>query len=1048
MHHPSQRTLFLLSYLLALTSSYRCTGAISIREATTTLPSTPLPAKAKADRQALLCFKSQLSDPTGTLHSWGSNESLHFCNWRGVTCSNTGVSRVTALDLENSQLSGTISPCITNLTFLRVINLQNNKLHGQIPSELRQLQRLQYLNLSTNFLGGSIPGSLGSIPSLEYLDIRKNGLTGQIPVSLGNSSSLKSLILRQNNLSGEIPPFVSMASSLARIDLWQNSLSGNIPSSLSNLSSLSYLYLAENNLVGDIPESLGHKQSLQGLALAANKLTGTVPPSIYNISSLTFLYIGHNLLHGSLPHGIGDFLPNIQSLIFEDNCFEGPIPASLANATSLKVLDLATNSFSGSIPSLGSLKNLLYLDFSYNYLESNDCNFLSSLGNCVQLTELCLQSNSLGGSLPSSVGNLSTTVYTLWLSMNKISGTIPLEIGNLKILNNLMMHDNIISGSIHSAIGTLRHLTILSLSGNNLSGLIPDSFGNLVQLNELYLQQNNLNGAIPRSLGKCQNLQKLNLSHNSLSGSIPTELLQISSLSKGLDISYNNLTGSIPQEVGALINLGLLNISNNQLSSQIPSTLGQCIVLETLQMEGNFLEGSIPLSLTNLKGIKEVDLSRNNLSGEIPDIFTPLASLEYLNLSFNDFSGAIPTTGVFENASKVSIEGNKRLCTRAPMLGLPICTEEHRTKHKSLTKQIAIPVAVMATISLSCFSIVLLKKGSKTTNRRSNKRVNVSYEDIIKATDRLSCANIIGSGSFGTVYKGTLEDTKNPVAIKVFNLNLHGSSMSFIAECESLRNIRHRNLVKVITSCSTIDSNGDEFKALIFKYMPNGSLDMWLHQRSDMHSHKSFLTLHQRISIATDVASALDYLHNQCGRPLIHCDLKPQNILLDEHMSACVSDFGLARFLRADHRFGGDNSSSLAGLKGSIGYIAPEYGQGGQVSTQGDVYSYGVLLLEILTGKRPTDEISQDGMSLSLHNFVNSAFPDKIGMILDPIIVQEIMAGENQKIILAMQSCMVPLIKLGLLCSMESPKDRLPAEHISSEVHAIKTAFSHINGKE
>jgi serine/threonine protein kinase len=121
-----------------------------------------------------------------------------------------------------------------------------------------------------------------------------------------------------------------------------------------------------------------------------------------------------------------------------------------------------------------------------------------------------------------------------------------------------------------------------------------------------------------------------------------------------------------------------------------------------------------------------------------------------------------------------------------------------------------------------------------------------------------------------------------------------------------------------------------------------------------------------------------------------------------------------------------------------------EYGQGGQVSTQGDVYSYGVLLLEILTGKRPTDETFQDG--LSLHNFVKSAFPDKIGMILDPIIVQEIMAGANQTI-LAMQSCIIPLIKLGLSCSMESPKDRLPAEHISSEVHAIKIAFSNINGR-
>ncbi|CAL5042157.1 unnamed protein product [Urochloa decumbens] len=1040
MYRPYQQTLFVLSYLLALASSYCSTSAISTREATT-LPFAPLPAKANADPQALVCFKSQLSDPTGSLHLWGSNASIHFCNWYGVTCSNTRVPRVIALDLENSQLSGTISSCITNLTFLRTIRLQNNKLHGQIPSELRQLQRLQYLNLSTNFLSGSIPGSLGSIPSLAYLDIRKNDLTGQIPVSIGNSSSLKSLTLRQNNLSGEIPPFISMGSSLVRIDLWQNKLSGNIPPSFSNLSFLSYLYLAENSLIGNIPESLGHIQNLRGLALAENKLTGTVPLSIYNVSSLIFLYIGHNLLHGKLPQGIGGFLPNIQSLIFEDNHFEGPIPASLANATSLQVLDLAINSFSGTIPSLGSLENLLYLDFSYNNLESSDWTFLSSLGNCIQLTELCLQSNSLGGSLPSSIGNLSTTVYTLWLSMNRISGTIPLEIGNLKILNNLMMHDNMISGTIPSAIGTLRQLTILRLSGNNLSGSIPDSIGNLVQLNELYLQQNNLNGTIPRSIGKCQNLQELNLSQNSLSGSIPTELLQISSLSKGLDMSYNNLTGSIPQEVGRLINLGLLNISNNQLSNQIPSTLGQCIVLETLQMEGNFLEGSIPLSLMNLRGIKEMDLSRNNLSGEIPDLFTPLTSLQYLNLSFNDFSGAIPTTGVFANASKVSIEGNKRLCTRTPMLGLPICTEEHRTKHKSLTKQIVIPVAVMVTISLSFCSIVLLKKGSKTTNLRSNEKVKVSYEDIIKATNRLSCANIIGSGSFGTVYKGTLENTNNPVAIKVFNLNLYGSSMSFIAECESLRNIRHRNLVKVITSCSTIDSNGDEFKALVFQYMPNGSLDMWLHQRSGMHNHERFLTLHQCISIAADVAFALDYLHKQCGHPLIHCDLKPQNILLDDCMNACVSDFGLARFMHRDHKFGVDNSSSLAGLKGSIGYIAPEYGQGGQISTQGDVYSYGVLLLEILTGKRPIDEISQDGMSL--HNFVNSAFPDKIDMILDPIILQEIMASENQTIPV-MQTCIVALIKVGLSCSIESPKDRPSAESISSEVDAIKSAFSNI----
>jgi len=146
---------------------------------------------------------------------------------------------------------------------------------------------------------------------------------------------------------------------------------------------------------------------------------------------------------------------------------------------------------------------------------------------------------------------------------------------------------------------------------------------------------------------------------------------------------------------------------------------------------------------------------------------------------------------------------------------------------------------------------------------------------------------------------------------------------SFLAECEALRNARHRNIVKIITLCSSVDPIGADFKAIVFPYMLNGNLDMWLNQRAHQHNQRKILTLSQRINVALDLANAMDYLHNQCASPIIHCDLKPSNILLDHEMVAYVSDFGLARFQCTKSSINKDSSATLASLKGSIGYIPP-----------------------------------------------------------------------------------------------------------------------------
>ena len=193
-----------------------------------------------------------------------------------------------------------------------------------------------------------------------------------------------------------------------------------------------------------------------------------------------------------------------------------------------------------------------------------------------------------------------------------------------------------------------------------------------------------------------------------------------------------------------------------------------------------------------------------------------------------------------------------------------------------------------------------------------------------QVTNGFSLNNLFGFGSFGVVYKGVLEQDERLVAVKVLNLQKKGALKSFIVECNVLRNVWHRNLVKILTCCSSINYNGDEFKPLVFEFKTNGSLDMWLHPMVDSENQSKNLSFVQRLAIAMDVAFALNYLHNHCEQKIIHCDLKPSNILLDNEMIAHVSDFGLARLLTTTNDSSQKDTSTIE-LKGSIGYTAPGF---------------------------------------------------------------------------------------------------------------------------
>ncbi|PPD67931.1 hypothetical protein GOBAR_DD35196 [Gossypium barbadense] len=990
----------------------------------------PLVRGNDTDQQALLQLKAKITgDQLNIMESW--NSSIHFCQWIGVTCGRKHP-RVTKLKLRVLKLSGSLSPYIGNLSFLRELDLAGNSFYNQIPREIGGLRRLGALDLSNNSINGEIPSNLSACSKLILVDMSNNQLTGEIPSLLGLLSNLKNLVF------------------------FNNSLRGNIPPSLGNLSSLEKLGLTYNALSGIIPEALGELRNLRFFGCTGNAISGIIPVTMFNLSNIRDFDIGINKIRGTLHSDLEINMPHVEFFSVWGNHISGQIPNSLFNATYLEFLQLDKNRFTGNVPSLEKLDKLFNLALGGNHLgqrREGDLNFLCTLVNNTKLGFVNVAENNFGGEFPECISNFSSNLRGLGMGGNNIWGRIPDRIGNLINLEVISVSINQLSGPIPFNIGSLQKLKQFSADNNGLSGTIPHSIGNLIALTELDLSSNNLQGSIPSGLGNCKNLILMDLSYNNLSGPIPSEILGLSSLSIVLSLSSNSLTGELAVEVEKLKNLGTLGVSHNRLSGLLPKNLGSCVSLEKLFLEGNLFEGPIPSSLSSLRGLEALDLSDNNLSSGIPEFLERFGALTYLNLSFNDFEGVIPSEGVFKNASATFIEGNSKLCGGIPELHLSRCNSK-TSANTSLKLKIAIIVVISGvTLVFSIFLIIWFRKKKEqkpTTTLVENSLLQLSYQSILRATNGFSPQNLVGSGSFGSVYKGIIEANGAVIAVKVFNLLNHRASRSFLVECEALKNIRHRNLVKVLTAISSIDYKGNDFKALVYEFMENGSLEDWLHPSVGMNKPETMRNLNffQRFNVAIDVANALEYLHHRCETPIIHCDLKPSNVLLDGEMVGHISDFGLAKILSGDKPNFSTNESSSVGLRGTIGYAPPEYGMGSELSRNGDVYSYGILLLEMLTGKRPTNERFTEG--LSLHNFVKTALPDRVVEIIDPILLQESVRGgivaditlnENNLGNDIHLQCLNSIFEIGLTCSTESPSERMDMSNVITKLCSIREKF-------
>lgn len=823
----------------------------------------------ETDRAALMEFKKTItSDPTSVLANW--NETTHTCNFKGVKC-NKLHHRVEKLRLLGVNLVGPLSPFISNLSRLRVLKLSDNHLFGIIPPEFTSLRYLRKLQLDGNNLHGPIPNSLSLIPNLSLIMLTGNNLTGTIPPSLFfNCTSLLNVDLSQNSLSGEIPVEIGNCPNIWNLNLYNNQFTGQIPFSLTNASLSMYnLDVEYNHLSGELPSKI-----------------------IAKLPELSSLHLSYNSM---VSHNRNTNLDVFFS--------------ALTNSTALTELELAGMQLGGRLPS------------SFGQLSASMENIL-------------LQENQIFGSIP-PLGNLSSLML-LNLTYNRLNGTVSPDINRLQHLERLLLSHNSFTGEIPTEIGQIPHLGLLDLSYNRFSGKIPESLGNLVRINSLFLNNNILSGEIPPSLGECTDLYILDLSYNRLTGTIPSQISRMREIRIFLNLSHNRLEGPLPIEVSKLENVQAIDLSSNNLSGNIFVQISSCIALRMLNLSNNFLHGKLPESLGDLKSLEVIDVSTNNLSGKIPTTLSKIHTLSFLNLSSNKFSGAIPSGGIFGNITNLSLLDNPGLCGLVPINGIPICHDNGHCFHSQvflITFCIVISVSVILSI-ICCVIAYRRLKGMITSGKPQSQRKStpdlvlnfprITYKELSDATGGFDDQRLIGSGGYGRVYRGVLRDG-TPIAVKVLQLQTGNSTKSFSRECQVLKRIRHRNLIRIVTACSLPD-----FKALVLPYMANGSLDICLypHQRTGLGSGSSDLGLIQRVNICNDIAEGMAYLHHHSPVRVIHCDLKPSNVLLNDDMTALVSDFGISRLVMT---VGVGNAvvvenmgtSTANMLCGSIGYIAP-----------------------------------------------------------------------------------------------------------------------------
>ncbi|XP_039116940.1 LRR receptor-like serine/threonine-protein kinase RPK2 [Dioscorea cayenensis subsp. rotundata] len=889
---------------------------------------------------------------------WGL-DALEVVDLEGNSLSGSLPSRfppaLRVLKLGSNLIRGEVPRSLSKCIYLKILDLSNNRINGSVPNFLNGFPGLRELYLFDNQFGGEIPNEPQTgCWNLEHLDFSGNLITGGIPTNIGNCTKLRSLLLFSNLLDGVIPSEIGNLGKLETLDVSRNCLSSPVPPELGNCKSLSVLVLLNlfnpnpgredprlvdefNNFQGEIPENVTSLPNLRILWAPRAMLEGHIPSNWGACESLEMVNLGQGFISGGTLSAVFTQCSNLKFLNLSSNNLTGWVDEKL-QVPCMDLFDVSGNQLSGYIPTfadkqcsslqlslddspsayfsffayrtrqqIASLPLLLDSDFAvyHNFGQNNFTGILSSLP---------VATNRFGGQ----------AVYAFLADGNKIHGALTDSLfEKCKGLNGLIANfsNNMISGDISAYIGsTCGPLVALDLAGNRITGTIPQSLSLLDRLVALDLSRNSLHGPIPESLGQLKHLEFLSLAGNHLNGSIPAVLDQLHSL-KVLDLSSNLFMGDIPSGISDLRNLTVLLLDRNRLSGKIPSVLANFTLRGVFNASFNNLSGPLPFNAsTGICG----SLLGNPLIQPCPVVSFSIPPSDLQGRTGNYQSYAYPPP-----ASASSESSNSGFSS---------------IEIASITSASAIVSVLIALIVLYVYTRKCAPRSSpQTLGRRevtifTDIGVPLTYETVVRATGNFNTSNCIGSGGFGATYKAEIAPGVL-VAIKRLSIGRFQGAQQFHAEIKTLGRWRHPNLVTLI---GYHVNEAEMF--LIYNYLPGGNLERFIHER-----YKRPVDWRMLHKIALDVARALAYLHDHCVPRILHRDVKPSNILLDNDFNAYLSDFGLARLL------GNSETHATTGVAGTFGYVAPEYAMTCRVSDKADVYSYGVVLLELISDKKALD---------------------------------------------------------------------------------------------
>ncbi|XP_075512039.1 probably inactive leucine-rich repeat receptor-like protein kinase At3g28040 [Primulina tabacum] len=975
------------------------------------------------DVLGLIVFKSAFQDPWRNLESWNEDENSP-CGWKFVKC-NSKTGRVTEISLDGLDLSGKFGRGLEKLLSLKVLSLSNNKISGGINPELALVTSLERLNLSNNNLSGKIPSFLDNMSSIQFIDLSHNYLSGPVSDSMfENCTTLRFLSLARNFLEGQIPGSVAKCAVLNHLNLSNNRFSGNPRFS----------------------EGIWSLTRLRTLDLSDNALSGSVPVGIAVLHNMKHVFLNGNQFSGSLPADIG-LCPHLNTLDFSSNLFAEMIPESFQRLTALSYLNLSNNLLTGDFPQwISKLSNLEYLDFSRN---------------------------SFMGSLPMSMGDLKSLKF-LSLSENKLSGTIPESMGDYSSLRVISLRRNGFNGSIPKGLFDM-NLDEMDLSRNDLTGPIPSASSQIFEsLQILDLSDNSLTGEIPAEIGLSAKLGYLNLSWNHLESRMPPELGYFQNLTV-LDLRNNGLIGVIPGDICDSVSLAILQLDGNSLTGPIPEDIGNCTSLYLLSLSHNNLSGPIPRTMSMLNKLKILKLEFNELTGEIPQDLGKLENLLIANVSYNRLVGRLPSGGIFPTLDVSAIQGNLGICS--PLLNGPCklnvpkplvldpyaygnlggdrdktdrqhpsSTNSTNFRHHrflSVSSLVAISAAALIAVGVMVISLLnasarrkisyienalesMCSSSTRSANLATGKLVlfdSKSTPDWLSTSIELilNKATEIGDGVFGTVYRASLGSEGTVVAIKkLVTGNTLQYQEEFDREVRILGKARHPNLISLKGYYWT-----PHLQLLVSDYAAEGSLQGKLHKQTS-----SFVPLlwPHRFKIVLGTAKGLAYLHHSFRPPIIHYNIKPGNILLDEDLNPKISDFGLARLLTKLDKHVVSNR-----FQSAPGYVAPELAcQSLRVNEKCDVYGFGVLILELVTGRRPVEYGEDNVVILSDHVRVLL----EQGNVLDCV---DPGMGEYP------EEEVLPVLKLALVCTSQIPSSRPSMAEVVQILQVIQTPVAHRN---